>query len=50
MLGPVRERFEKYSNEPGEVTTTLAVGADKARAIALPVLSRIKAAVGLLPT
>lgn len=50
MLGPVRERFDKYSNEPGEVTTTLAAGADKARSIALPVLSRIKAAVGLLPT
>ncbi|MTV25964.1 tryptophan--tRNA ligase [Nitriliruptoraceae bacterium ZYF776] len=47
-LRPVRERFDELAEDPAEVERLLAVGADKARAIAAPTLERAKAAMGLL--
>lgn len=48
-LAPVRERFETLSADPGEVQAILARGAERARAIAGPVMERVRTAVGLLP-
>jgi tryptophanyl-tRNA synthetase len=48
-LAPVRERYEMLREDPGETTAALRRGAQKARGIAVPVLERVKAAVGLLP-
>jgi tryptophanyl-tRNA synthetase len=48
-LKPVRERYELLRADPGETTAALRQGAEKATAIAAPVLGRVKAAVGLLP-
>ncbi len=48
-LAPVRERYEALSADPGEIRNTLRRGAEKATAIAGPVLERVKRAVGMLP-
>jgi tryptophanyl-tRNA synthetase len=50
LLAPVRERYETLVADPGEVRTSLAGGAEKAQAIAGPVLERVRRAVGLLPS
>jgi tryptophanyl-tRNA synthetase len=49
VLAPVRERYETLAADPAEVDRALAAGADKARAMAEPVLERARRAVGLLP-
>ncbi|HEY3239018.1 MAG TPA: tryptophan--tRNA ligase [Acidimicrobiia bacterium] len=49
LLAPVRERYETLSDDPGEVAASLARGAEKAQAIAGPVMERVRKAVGLLP-
>jgi len=48
FLAPVRERYERFRKDPGEVAAALRSGADKARAIAGPTLERAQRAVGLL--
>jgi len=48
MLAPVRRRAEELRADPDEVTRALAVGADKARAVAGPTLDRAMRAAGLL--
>jgi len=48
-LRPLQERYQKLEADPAEVDRQLAIGAEKARAIADPVLERARAAVGLLP-
>jgi len=48
FLRPVRERYEVLAADPAEVDRQLGVGAEKARAIAGPVLERVRRAVGLL--
>jgi tryptophanyl-tRNA synthetase len=48
-LRPLQEAYTKLEADPGEVDRQLAIGADKARAIAEPVLARARAAAGLLP-
>ncbi len=48
-LRPLQERYQKLEADPAEVDRQLAIGAQKARAIAEPVLERARAAVGLLP-
>lgn len=48
LLAPVRERHRELSADPGEVDRQLGVGAEKARAIAGPVLERVRRAAGLL--
>jgi tryptophanyl-tRNA synthetase len=49
LLDPVRERYETLAADPGEVAASLARGAEKAQAIAGPVMERVRKAVGLLP-
>jgi len=48
LLAPVRERYHELSADPGEVDRQLGIGAEKARAIAGPVLERARGAAGLL--
>jgi tryptophanyl-tRNA synthetase len=48
-LRPLQERYQKLEADPAEVDRLLAIGAEKARAIAGPVLERARTAVGLLP-
>jgi tryptophanyl-tRNA synthetase len=47
-LRPVRDRYEKLAHDPAGVEQVLAEGATKARAIAVPVLTRAKRSMGLL--
>ncbi len=49
LLAPVRERYETLTADPGEVAASLGRGAEKAKAIAGPVMGRVRKAVGLLP-
>lgn len=48
-LRPLQERYEQLARDPAEVTRLLELGAEKAEAIAEPVMARVRAAVGLLP-
>ena len=47
-LAPVRKRYEELQADPAETSAALRRGAEKATAIAEPVLERVKTAVGLL--
>jgi tryptophanyl-tRNA synthetase len=47
-LRPLQERYQKLESDPAEVDRQLMVGAEKARAIAEPVLERARTATGLL--
>ncbi len=49
VLRPVRERWELFSSDPGEIASMLDQGAEKAAGIASKTLARAKDAVGLLP-
>jgi tryptophanyl-tRNA synthetase len=49
FLRPLQERYATLAADPGEVRTQLGLGADKAEAIAEPVLARARTATGLLP-
>ena len=46
--GRCRQRYAELSADPGEVTRLLAVGADKARAVAAKTLARAQHALGFL--
>jgi tryptophanyl-tRNA synthetase len=48
-LAPVRERYSELRADPGELERVLAAGAEKARAIASPVLAEVRAAMGVGP-
>jgi len=48
-LRPLQGRYEQLARDPAEVTRLLELGAEKAEAIAEPVMARVRAAVGLLP-
>jgi tryptophanyl-tRNA synthetase len=48
-LRPLQERYEQLARDPAEVTRLLELGAEKAEAIAEPVMARVRTAVGLLP-
>ena len=47
-LRPVRERYSELAADPGEVERLLAVGAEKAQAIATVTMDRVRGATGLL--
>jgi tryptophanyl-tRNA synthetase len=47
-LRPVQERYMELSTDPAQVDALIARGAERARAIAEPVLERAKRAVGLV--
>ena len=49
FVRPLQERYEELERDPAEVARILGVGADRAEAIAAPVLQRVRDAVGLLP-
>ncbi|MBA2666586.1 MAG: tryptophan--tRNA ligase [Trueperaceae bacterium] len=46
-LAPIQARYTELMREPAELDAILARGAEQARAIAAPVLARVKAAVGV---
>ena len=46
-LAPMRERYEQLIAKPGEIEDALLAGANKARALAQPLLARLRSAVGL---
>jgi len=48
-LRPLQEAYTKLEADPAEVDRQLGLGADKAHAIADPVLARARAVAGLLP-
>jgi tryptophanyl-tRNA synthetase len=49
FLRPLQERFTELDAEPGRVSSQLALGADKAEALAAKVIDRARRAAGLLP-
>jgi tryptophanyl-tRNA synthetase len=48
-LGPARERYNALMNDPAHIEDELRRGAEKAREIARPVMSRVREAVGISP-
>jgi tryptophanyl-tRNA synthetase len=48
FLRPLQERYATLAADPAEVDAQLAVGAEKAEAIATKVLERVRRATGLL--
>jgi tryptophanyl-tRNA synthetase len=49
VLRPVQDRYAALIADPGEVARLLAIGAQKARAVAAKTLARAQDALGLLP-
>jgi tryptophanyl-tRNA synthetase len=49
-LRPLQERHAALASDPAEVARALARGADRARAIAVPTMVRVRERVGLLDT
>ena len=49
FLAPLQARYAELESDPAEVDALLAAGAAKANAIADPVVTRARAAVGFLP-
>jgi len=49
LLDPFRKRYAELSADPGAVGAALALGRDKASAVADATLTRVRDAVGLLP-
>jgi tryptophanyl-tRNA synthetase len=49
MLRPLQKRFAELAADPGETQRILALGADKARAMAAPTLARVRERLGLPP-
>ena len=49
LLEPIQARFAELRDDPGETARLLALGAAKAAEIAVPVLDRAMANIGLLP-
>jgi tryptophanyl-tRNA synthetase len=46
-ISPMRERYDALVNNPAEIERILLRGADKARALAAPLMAQLKDAVGL---
>ena len=49
LLRPLQARYAELEADPAAVTKALALGAEKAQAIAAATLARVKTALGLLP-
>jgi tryptophanyl-tRNA synthetase len=49
MLAPVRERYEALRGDEAALESTLATGAEKARAIAAETVADVRAAMGVGP-
>ena len=48
FLRPLQERLPRYTDDPAGLSEVLRQGADKARAVAGPVMERVRSATGLL--
>src|SRR5688572_1763779 len=46
-IAPLRERYETLMANPAQIETTLLAGAEKARVLSRPLMSRLRQAVGL---
>ena len=46
-IAPLRERYETLMADPAQIETTLLAGAEKARVLSRPLMSRLRQAVGL---
>ena len=46
-IGPMRERYQRLMADPGQVERLLQAGAEKARALASPLMLELRQAVGL---
>ena len=44
---PARARYRALEKDPAEVDRILRAGAERARAVAAPIISRVRAAVGI---
>jgi tryptophanyl-tRNA synthetase len=49
-LAPIRERYKQLIADPAELDRLLALGAEKARAVAEPKVELVKARVGFIPS
>jgi tryptophanyl-tRNA synthetase len=49
QIGPLRAEYERLMAHPEEIEATLQAGATKARAVAMPLIARLRDAVGLRP-
>jgi len=49
-LAPIRERYKELIADPAELDRLLALGAEKARAVAEPKVELVKARVGFIPS
>ena len=49
VLGPINAEMKRLMDDPAEIDRVLKRGADKARAIAEPVLAEVYRTVGFLP-
>ena len=49
MLGPINTEMKRLMDDPAEIDAVLKRGADKANAIAEPVLAEVYQTVGFLP-
>jgi len=49
LLEPIQARHAEIAADPGEVERILAAGAERARAIAVPVLEDVRARIGFAP-
>jgi tryptophanyl-tRNA synthetase len=49
QLGPLRAEYERLMAHPEEIEATLRAGATKARAVARPLIAKLRDAVGLRP-
>ncbi len=47
-LAPIQERYQDLITDPAEVDRNLALGADRAREIAVPTMENVRSALGLL--
>lgn len=48
MLNPIRERYQSLMQDPAELDRVLAIGAEQARAVAMPKLAEMKEIMGLV--
>jgi tryptophanyl-tRNA synthetase len=49
QIGPLRAEYDRLMAHPEEIEATLQAGARKARAIAMPLMARLRDAMGLRP-
>ena len=48
-LAPARERYEALLSDPGYIEAVLKTGAERARAVAAPLMRQVREAVGIAP-